>query len=419
MARAKSPSAKLEKPLKSKGKRVANSAAQSRVVGSPADKRVRAAAPREHADREDRDDYDDAIVVDGETVSSEEHGQEASDGHTRDHDAELDFDEVRAEVVDDSDFGNEALDGDVSAESRGDARGHHAGGALADRGAPLARYDPLQAYMRDVQRYKLLTPQEEHEAAVRYFESGDVDAAAKLVTANLRLVVKIAYDYRRAHKNINDLIQEGSIGLMQAVKKYDPYKGVKLSTYAAWWIRAYILRFILNNARLVKVGTTQAQRKLFFNLRKEKARLSAMGIDPTPETIAARLDVPTDDVVQMDRRLAAGDMSLDAPVNAAEGSTQSRVDFLPARIESADSVLAEAELNAMLHEQLMAFGETLKGKEAQIFHQRMLTEEPRTLQELGDEFGVSRERVRQLEKRLQLKLKEFLSERLGEGLFEP
>ena len=341
---------------------------------------------------------DDAVVVDGEVLGG-------TDGHTddgaADHpDAELDFDAVRAEVVDGS-------EPELS----------HA--LSVDRSAPLARYDPLQAYMRDVQRYKLLTPQEEHDAAVRYFESGDVDAAARLVTANLRLVVKIAYDYRRAHKNINDLIQEGSIGLMQAVKKYDPYKGVKLSTYAAWWIRAYILRFILNNARLVKVGTTQAQRKLFFNLRKEKARLSALGIDPTPETIAKRLDVPTEDVVQMDRRLAAGDMSLDAPVNAAEGSTQSRVDFLPARLESADSVLADAELGAMLREQLETFGKTLKGKEAQIFHQRMLTDEPRTLQELGDEFGVSRERVRQLEKRLQLKLKQYLSEKLGAGLFEP
>jgi RNA polymerase sigma-32 factor len=313
---------------------------------------------------------------------------------------DLDFDSVRAEVVDEP-----------------EASPSHA--LRTDRSAPLARYDPLQAYMRDVQRYKLLTPQEEHDVATRYFETGDVDAAARLVTANLRLVVKIAYDYRRAHKNINDLIQEGSIGLMQAVRKYDPYKGVKLSTYAAWWIRAYILRFILNNARLVKVGTTQAQRKLFFNLRKEKARLSALGIEPTPETIAKRLDVPTDDVIQMDRRLAAGDMSLDAPVNAAEGSTQSRIDFLPARVEAADNVLADAELGQMLRDQLVTFGETLKGKEAQIFHQRMLTDEPRTLQELGDEFGVSRERVRQLEKRLQLKLKQFLADKLGSSLFEP
>ncbi|HET8937593.1 MAG TPA: RNA polymerase factor sigma-32 [Polyangiales bacterium] len=352
-------------------------------------------------DQDHDQDQDDAlaaeVVIDTDADSGDQHPPALGD------EDELDFDAVQAEVV----------DVDVNSE-----RG--AGQALrVQRSAPLARYDPLQAYMRDVQRYKLLTPQEEHETAVRYFDSGDVDAAARLVTANLRLVVKIAYDYRRAHKNINDLIQEGSIGLMQAVKKYDPYKGVKLSTYAAWWIRAYILRFILNNARLVKVGTTQAQRKLFFNLRKEKARLSAMGIEATPETIAKRLDVPTEDVVQMDRRLAAGDMSLDAPVNAAEGSTQARVDFLPARIEAVDSALADAELGAMLREQLVAFGETLKGKEAQIFHQRMLTEEPRTLQELGDEFGVSRERVRQLEKRLQLKLKQYLSDKLGTGLFEP
>ena len=131
---------------------------------------------------------------------------------------------------------------------------------------------PLAAYMRDVQRYSLLKPDEERELAVRYVETGDVDAARQLVTSNLRLVVKIAYDYRQAHRNLLDLVQEGNIGLMQAVKKYDPYKGVKLSSYAAWWIRAYMLRFILNNFRLVKVGTTQAQRKLFFNLKKEKAR---------------------------------------------------------------------------------------------------------------------------------------------------
>jgi RNA polymerase sigma-32 factor len=336
---------------------------------------------------------------DSEREQESEAGLAHQDG-SADDDREVDFDTFQAEVVDES-------EPDVSSAIR------------VDRMAPLARYDPLQAYMRDVQRYKLLTPDEEREAATRYFETGDVDAAARLVTANLRLVVKIAYDYRRAHKNINDLIQEGSIGLMQAVKKYDPYKGVKLSTYAAWWIRAYILRFILNNARLVKVGTTQAQRKLFFNLRKEKARLSALGIDPTPDTIAKRLDVPTEDVVQMDRRLAAGDMSLDAPVNAAEGSSQSRVDFLPGRSEAADNVLAQAELNAMLHDKLQAFGATLKDKEARIFHERMLTEEPRTLQELGDAFGVSRERVRQLEKRLQMKLKRYLDEQLGEGVFEP
>lgn len=333
---------------------------------------------------------------------------------------EGDDDSVHAEPTDDVELDLNSLPAEVIEDEESERAPARRSAAITHGNAPLARYDPLQAYMRDVQRYKLLTPEEEKEAATKYFTTGDVDSAAKLVTANLRLVVKIAYDYRRAHKNIGDLIQEGSIGLMQAVKKYDPYKGVKLSTYAAWWIRAYILRFILNNARLVKVGTTQAQRKLFFNLRKEKSRLAALGIEATPETIAQRLDVPTEEVVNMDRRLAAGDMSLDAPMGSADGgSTQSRIDFLPARTTDADEVLADAELSEMLREKLEAFGGTLKGKEEQIFNQRMLTEDPRTLQELGDEFGVSRERVRQLEKRLQMKLKKYLADTLGEGVFEP
>src|SRR5204862_1537411 len=144
----------------------------------------------------------------------------------------------------------------------------------------------MAAYLREVQRHPLLTPEQTHELAARFIKTQDPAIAAQLVTANLRLVVKIAYEYRRAYKNIMDLVQEGNIGLMQAVKRYDPYRGVKLSSYAAWWIRAYILRFILNNWRLVKLGTTQAQRKLFFNLNKEKAKLSAMGIEPTHAAIA-------------------------------------------------------------------------------------------------------------------------------------
>ena len=217
-----------------------------------------------------------------------------------------------------------------------------------DTSKALSHYDPLQAYMRDIQRYSLLSPAEEHDLAVQYFKSQDVDAAARLVTANLRLVVKIAYDYRRAYKNLMDLVQEGNIGLMQAVKKYDPYKGVKLSSYAAWWIRAYILRFILNNWRLVKIGTTQAQRKLFFNLNKEKARLSALGIEPSPEEIARRLDVTTDEVVQMDRRLSGGDLSLDAPVGSGDGRSLSRVETLPGKSGRVDDMLADQEVGELL-----------------------------------------------------------------------
>lgn len=282
----------------------------------------------------------------------------------------------------------------------------------------LARTDPLSAYMQDVQRYPLISREEEHTLAVRYFEDGDVDAAARLVTANLRLVVKIAYDYRRAYKNLLDLIQEGNIGLMQAVKKYDPYKGVKLSSYAAWWIRAYILRFILNNHRLVKLGTTQAQRKLFFNLKKEKAKLAALGIEPTAEVIAKRLDVSEKEVTSMDRRLSSGEMSLDAPVQqpGGEGRMTARIEMLPSPLVGADDWLADEQVSRMMSEKIHEYGKTLKDKEAIIFRDRLLAEDPRTLQQLGDEFGVSRERVRQIEKRLQGKLKKYLESELGEAV---
>jgi RNA polymerase sigma-32 factor len=290
--------------------------------------------------------------------------------------------------------------------------------ALALSSSALTRRDPLGVYMRDVQRYALLSKEEEHDLAVRFFEEDDLEAAKRLVTSNLRLVVKIAYDYRQAYKNILDLVQEGNIGLMQAVRKYDPYKGVKLSSYAAWWIRAYILRYILNNHRLVKVGTTQAQRKLFFNLQKEKARLSAMGIEPTAEIIAERLNVPERDVVSMDMRLAAGDASLDAPVGTAEGRSVARVELIPSDDLRVDDTLAEAEVGDQFTEKIHEFGKSLEGKERKIFDDRLVAEDPKTLQALGDEFGVSRERVRQIEKRLLKKLKSFLHDELGDTVVE-
>jgi RNA polymerase sigma-32 factor len=261
-----------------------------------------------------------------------------------------------------------------------------------------------------------LTPDEEHSLAVRYSTSGDVQAAARLVTSNLRLVVKIAYEYRRAYRNIMDLIQEGNIGLMQAVKRYDPYRGVKLSSYAAWWIRAYILRFILNNWRLVKLGTTQAQRKLFFNLNKEKARLSAMGIDPTADVIAQRLGVEEKEVVEMDRRLSSSEASLDAPVGDAEGRSVARVDLMPSAGSGPEMLLERHQIDEMVHERLAVFKKTLKGKDIIIFEKRMAAEDPLTLQELGDEFGISRERVRQLEARLTMKLRDYLKAELGDAV---
>jgi RNA polymerase sigma-32 factor len=287
---------------------------------------------------------------------------------------------------------------------------------LASRSGALARLDPMQQYLREVQRHPLLTPEEEHSLAVRYVETGDVETARRLVTANLRLVVKLAYEYRRAYKNIMDLVQEGNIGLMQAVKRYDPYRGVKLSSYAAWWIRAYILRYILNNWRLVKLGTTQAQRKLFFNLNKEKARLAALGVEPNHADIAARLGVEEQEVTDMDRRLSSSEMSLDAPVGDTEGRPVSRVELMPTALSGPDTTVAEGQIAQMVKERLRTFRETLAGKDVQIFDERMVAEEPLTLQELGDKFGISRERVRQLEARLTGRLREYLKSELGDAV---
>ncbi|MEP7051980.1 MAG: RNA polymerase factor sigma-32 [Pseudomonadota bacterium] len=280
----------------------------------------------------------------------------------------------------------------------------------------LARFDALQAYMREVQRHPLLSADEEHKLAVDYVKGQDREVAARLVTANLRLVVKIAYEYRRAYRNMMDLVQEGNIGLMQAVKRYDPYRGVKLSSYAAWWIRAYMLRFILNNWRLVKVGTTQAQRKLFFNLNKEKARLTSMGIEPSHAEIAKRLNVTESEVTEMDRRLARADASLDATVNEADGRSTTRLELMPSGNATPDQIAEGSEFSQLLHTQLNEFRKTLTGKDIDIFDKRVVADEPLTLQELGDQFGVSRERVRQLESRLMGKLREHLRENFGDAV---
>lgn len=322
----------------------------------------------------------------------------AGDG---DESAEGEVVEAEAELVED--------DGDVTADVE---IPEPAAGSTS-----LAQLDPMAAYLREVQRHPLLTPEQTHELAIQFVKTQDPAIAARLVTANLRLVVKIAYEYRRAYKNIMDLVQEGNIGLMQAVKRYDPHRGVRLSSYSAWWIRAYILRFILNNWRLVKLGTTQAQRKLFFNLRKKRAELQAMGIDPTHADIAKALNVSESEVADMDARLASSERSLDAPVGDAEGRPTAKVDLMPSSVEGPEALMASEELQALLKDKLASFRETLAGKEKDlaIFDARLVAEDPLTLQELGDKFGISRERVRQLEQRLTSKLREFLREEMGDA----
>jgi RNA polymerase sigma-32 factor len=313
----------------------------------------------------------------------------------------------------DSDVEVDASDVDGHSEplSRDLARASSAGGLS------MERLDPMAAYLREIQRHPLLTPEETHALAAKFITSQDPAVAARLVTANLRLVVKIAYEYRRAYKNIMDLVQEGNIGLMQAVKRYDPYRGVKLSSYAAWWIRAYILRFILNNWRLVKLGTTQAQRKLFFNLRKKRGELQAMGIDPTNAEIAKQLNVPESDVAEMDVRLAQSEKSLDAPVGDADGRAIAKVDMMPSVGAGPEAQMADNELQALVKDKLREFRSTLVGKEKDlaIFDLRLVADDPLTLQDLGDRFGISRERVRQLEQRLLGRLRDYLKREMGDA----
>jgi RNA polymerase sigma-32 factor len=278
----------------------------------------------------------------------------------------------------------------------------------------LVRYDPLRAYMAEVSRHPVLSREEEHELAVRYTKTGDVDAAYRLVASNLRLVVKIAHEYRRTAFQLLDLVQEGNLGLMQAVKKYDPWKGVKLSSYAAWWIRAYIIRFLMENWRMVKLGTTQAQRKLFFNLAKEREKLLARGIDPTPRLLAKNLDVEEKDVEEMAARMAGDDLSLDAPLSAGDDDArQTRLERITAAdAAGADDRIGDEELRRIFREKLLAFAGTLSDeKERFIFEKRLLPkdgETPLTLQEVGDRFKLTRERARQIEAKLTARLREWL-----------
>jgi len=277
----------------------------------------------------------------------------------------------------------------------------------------LVPFDALQRYLAEIRRYPLLTREEEHRIAVEYKQFGNLEAAYKLVTSNLRLVVMIAREYQRAFRSLLDLIQEGNIGLMEAVKNFDPYRGVRFPSYAVWWIRAYIIRYVMNNWRMVKIGTTQAQRKLFFNLQKEKERLEAEGFAPGPKLLAQRLNVKEGEVVEMEQRLASRDLSTDAPVGDDEGATL--LSFLADQKETPEEHFAGAEYRRMLSEKMEEFSKGLKDKELVIFRERLLNEEPLTLREIGARYGISRERVRQIEERVKKKLKDYLGREFKEA----
>lgn len=276
----------------------------------------------------------------------------------------------------------------------------------------LVPQDSIGRYLAEIRRYPLLTPEEEHALAVRYREKGEIEAAYRLVTANLRLVVMVARRYEKAFRNLLDLVQEGNIGLMEAVKKFDPYRGIRFPSYAVWWIRAYVIRYIMNNFRLVKMGTTQAQRKLFFNLRKEMDRLEGEGFEATPKMIASRLDVKPSEVVEMQQRMAARDLSVDTPIG--EDGDASMLDRLATDAPTTEDAVADAHYQTTVAQKMREFGERLTGKDKTIFEERLLAENPKTLAEIGESFGVSRERVRQIEERLKNRLKAYLTSEIAD-----
>jgi RNA polymerase sigma-32 factor len=284
-------------------------------------------------------------------------------------------------------------------------------GTIGEDSRAIVKYDPLHRYLTEISHYKLLTREEEKDLAIRVKEHGDKEAGMAMVTANLRLVVKIALEFQRVWmQNLLDLIQEGNIGLMQAVIKFDPYKNVKFSYYASFWIKAYILKFIMDNWRLVKIGTTQGQRKLFFKLKKEKQLLIDQGFDPKPKLLSQRLGVSEKEIVEMDQRLDGWDVSLDAPLK--EDSDTERVDLLSADAETAEDKVAKKEMSLLLQEKIESFKEKMTPREIEIFELRIFSDNPMTLQEIGDRYGISRERVRQVEKNVIKKMREYFKQEI-------
>ena len=286
-------------------------------------------------------------------------------------------------------------------------------GAIAEAEAEetaLAPYDPVTRYLAEVRKYPFLSKEEELRLVQEFQTTGSRDAAIKLILSNLRVSVAIAREYLHAGVDLLDLIQEGNVGLMQAIRKFDPTKGVRFYSYAAWWVRAYILRYLLNNYRLVKIGTTQDQRKLFYNLNKEKRNLERQGFVTDPKLLADRLHVREREVIEMEQRLGGWDVSLDQPLGHDHEDTL--MDILPSQGTPADETLADAELRELFRRKLAAFAATLDDRYADILRNRILSENPMTLDDIGRKYKISRERARQLEEKIIKRLREYMKKEI-------
>lgn len=264
----------------------------------------------------------------------------------------------------------------------------------------------LQHYLAEVRRYPYLTKEEELLLFHEYQNNGDREAAVKLIMANLRVSLSIAAEYLHTGADHMDLIQEGNVGLMHAIKKFDPSKNVRFYAYAAWWSRAYILRYLLNTYRLVKIGTTQDQRKLFYNLKKEKAKLEREGFAPDTKLLADRLNVRERDVIEMGQRLGNWELSLDQPLG--ENQEGSLLDVLPSQQVPADEQLAQTQLQTLFRTKLAEFTKTLDERDEDILRNRILSETPLTLEDLGGKYSITKERTRQLEARIIKRLRDYI-----------
>jgi len=270
----------------------------------------------------------------------------------------------------------------------------------------VAPVTALQQYLAEVRRYPYLTKEEELRLFHEYRNNGDREAAVKLIMANLRVSLSIAAEYLHTGADHMDLIQEGNVGLMHAIKKFDPSKNVRFYAYAAWWSRAYILRYLLNTYRLVKIGTTQDQRKLFYNLKKEKAKLEREGFAPDTKLLADRLNVRERDVIEMGQRLGNWELSLDQPLG--EDQEGSLLDVLPSQQVPADEQLAQTQLQTLFRTKLAEFIKTLDERDEDILRNRILSETPLTLEDLGGKYSITKERTRQLEARIIKRLRDYI-----------
>lgn len=270
----------------------------------------------------------------------------------------------------------------------------------------IATTDPVSLYLAEIRKYPLLTREQEEELAKKYYETKDPLMAQAMVTANLRFVVKVAADYSRFGARMIDLIQEGNMGLMHAVREFNPYKGVRLITYAVWWIRGYIQEYLMKQYSLVKIGTTQNQKKLFYQLQKEREALDAMGQGQDLQLLSSRLGIPEDEVQMMAQRMSGRDVSLSQPLGDNDSSSVSLLDMQKDQHEAPDVELSKREEISQLTDAIEALKPSLSEREKIILDERILSDEPLTLQEIGEKHGITREAVRQMEARLMKKIKE-------------